>query len=222
MPLGEVIAYMRANRRTIFYHNAGFALIAFISNGAGFWIPSLLIRVHGLTPQEVGIAWGSIVIVFGTVGIISGGFLATWLGKKGYKDSKMRVGVIAAAAHIPLGIAYTIMPNAPLTLLLLCPAVFTSSMPIGCAAAAIQEMMPNRMRAQASAIYLFVVNIIGLGVGPSAVAWFTDYVYHDTQKVNLSLLWISTIFGIGAVILLYRGMRHFRGSLDHLEQYQRG
>jgi Na+-driven multidrug efflux pump len=93
-------------------------------------------------------------------------------------------------------------------------------MPFGVAAAAIQQMMPARMRAQGSAVYLFVINLIGLGVGPSAVAWVTDYYYGDPNQVGMSLLWVSTLFGILAAVLLYKGMRHFDQSLKHLEAYQ--
>ena len=44
-------------------------------------------------------------------------------------------------------------------------------------------MMPNNMRGQASAIYLFVVNFVGLGIGPSAVAILTDYVFRGDESV---------------------------------------
>ena len=52
---------------------------------------------------------------------------------------------------------------------LLTPMIFFGSMPFGVAPAATQHMMPNTMRSQASALYLFAINLIGMGLGPTIV-----------------------------------------------------
>lgn len=220
VPLSEVINYITANRKTFIYHNLGFAFCSFISYGGAYWMPSFLIRVHELSAQNTGLYYGTIVMIFGTLGIIFGGYLSDRLTMKGYADAKMRVGMLGALMHIPFGILFPLMPSLPLALLFIALAVFTAAMPFGVAAAAIQQMMPPRMRAQGSAIYLFVINLIGLGVGPSAVAWVTDYYYQDPNQVGMSLLWISAIFGLVATALLYKGMRHFSHSLEHLTEYE--
>ena len=76
--------------------------------------------------------------------------------------------------------------------------------------------MPANMRAQGSALYLFVINLIG---EPSAVAWCTDYVFQDPNKVNLSLMWVGTFFGLLSAVLLYFGSKHYRSTLNYLETY---
>lgn len=222
VPFLQVFSYIGRNWQTFLYHNVGFAFCSFISYGASAWIPSFLIRAHGLSPAQAGYSYGTVIAVFGTMGIIFGGWLADKLAERGYKDSKMRVGLIAALAHIPLGILYPLMPSPEWVIVILCPSVFTVAMPFGVAPAAIQEMMPNRMRAQASAVYLFVLNLIGLGLGPSAVAWCTDLIYGDPGQVGMSLLWVSTLFGVIACVLLYLGMRHFKASMKNLEDWQNG
>ena len=222
VPFIQVFSYIGRNWPTFLYHNVGFALCSFISYGASAWIPSFLIRVHDLSRAEAGYLYGSIVAISGTLGIIFGGWLADKLAEKGYPDSKMRVGLIAALLHIPAGILYPLMPSAFWVAVILVPSVFTVAMPFGVAPAAIQEMMPNRMRAQASAVYLFILNMIGLGLGPSAVAWCTDLIYGDPEKVGMSLLWVSTGFGVVASLLLYLGMRHFRASMQNLEDWKNG
>jgi MFS family permease len=221
VPLGEVFSYVTANWRTFLYHNVGFALCSFISYGSASWLPTFFIRIHDFSRAEIGIWYGTIVIIFGTAGIISGGILAGKLAERGYKDAKMRIGFIAAATHLPLGLVFPLIPNSTLALLVLCPAVFTIAMPFGVAPAAIQEMMPNRMRGQASAIYLFVVNLIGLGIGPSAVAWCTDLIFKDEMKIHYSLSLVSTVFGSIAAFLLYKGMGQFRRSLEHKDEWHK-
>ncbi len=220
VPIKEVFVYIKDNWRTFFFHNVGFALCSFISYGSTQWVPTFLNRTYDYSIRSAGINYGYIVMIFGTAGIIFGGWLAGKFMERGYNDGKMRSALVAAVGHIPLGILYPLMPNAELALVVLCGAVFTAAMPFGVGPAAIQQMMPNRMRAQAAAIYLFVLNLIGLGLGPTAVAMTTDFVFADESKLYLSLVWVSTIFGVAASILLYLGMRHFRRSMDHLEKWQ--
>ena len=72
----------------------------------------------------------------------------------------------------------------------------------GPAASAAQEMTPNQMRAQASAFYLFMTNLIGLGLGPTVVALFTDYVFSDTMMIRYSLICMVLTFNPLAIILI--------------------
>jgi hypothetical protein len=62
-------------------------------------------------------------------------------------------------------------------MMLLALLLFFGAFPAGGAAAVIQEITPGEMRAQASTLYLFVVNLIGLRLGPTAVALVTDFVF---------------------------------------------
>ena len=79
--------------------------------------------------------------------------------------------------------------------------------------------MPSEMRGQASAIYLFVVNLIGLGLGPTAVAMMTDYVFRNDLAVNYSLLVVTTLAHVASSILLWSGLKPFRTSLDRLKAW---
>jgi MFS family permease len=218
--LREVFQYVQINWRTVLAHNVGFALLSFIAYGSTSWMSAFFLRVHDWPLQTTGYRYGAAIMIFGTGGIVFGGWLAGWLSHKGYTDSKMRAGFIASALHLPFGFLFPLMPNGWLAILVLCPAIFTVAMPFGVAPAAIQEMMPNRMRAQASAVYLFIVNAIGLGLGPIAVAYLTEDVFRDEQMVGYSMIIVSTAAGIVATGLLYYGMGLFRESIENLKKWQ--
>ncbi len=220
VPIREVVDYIKKNRMTFLCHNLGFSLMSFIGYGSAAWIPTFYVRTYAWDPGFTGKMYGTAVILFGTSGIIYGGYLAGKLAAKGYRDSKMRAAMIAAVLHIPLGLLFPIMPEAWMAFALMCPAAFLLAMPFGVGPAAIQEMMPNQMRGQASAIYLFVVNLIGLGIGPTAVAWCTDYLFKDESMLRYSLLLTSTVATIVAAIMLMWGLGHFRKSMDTLEALQ--
>jgi len=221
VPMRDVVAYIGQNRATFLCHNVGFALLAFSGYGTSAWIPTFLIRRFGWTASHAGVVYGTIVCVFGTLGIVTGGWLADWLARRGYADSSMRVGVIGALAWLPAGILYPLMPSGNSAAAVLIPTIFVTSMPVGVAAAAMQEMMPNVMRGQASALYLFVINLIGLGLGPTAVAVVTDYVFHNDNAVHYSLLIVGTLAHVGAALFLWRGLKPFVGSLERLREWTR-
>jgi hypothetical protein len=83
----------------------------------------------------------------------------------------MRVGLLAACLVLPLSLIYPLLNDANLVAVLMAPTVFCLSMPFGVAPAAIQEIMPNAMRGQASAIYLFVVTLFGLASARPPWPW---------------------------------------------------
>ncbi len=219
VPTSQVVAYIKANARTFTCHNLGFALLSFSSYGSGAWIPSFFIRRHGWTQGEVAWRYGWIVAVAGTLGIAFGGRVADWLATRGYRDSKMRMGMIAAVIWAPFGMAFPLVENSTTAMLLLIGGTFTASMPFGVAPAAIQEMMPNTMRGQASALYLFVVNFIGLAIGPTVLALISDYVF-GSDNLHLSLFWVATVAHAVAAVLLWAGLKPFVASLDRLKTWQ--
>lgn len=219
VPMREVGAYLRANRKTVICHNFGFACISFASYGSGAWVPTFFVRTYGWDAGHVGVVYGSIVAVFGCLGIVFGGRLADRWARRGRTDANMRVGLLAACLVLPLSLIYPLLNDANLVAVLMAPTVFCLSMPFGVAPAAIQEIMPNAMRGQASAIYLFVVTLFGLGVGPTAVALVTDYVFHDDMALRYSLLIVSgsaLLLGAG---FLARGLQPYRDSLVHLQRW---
>ncbi|MDP9937976.1 spinster family MFS transporter [Ectopseudomonas alcaliphila] len=219
VPLSEVGRYIRANRRTVLLHNFGFAGLAFAGYGSAAWVPTFYIRTYGWDAGQVGIVYGCIVAVFGCLGIVFGGRLADWMAKRGRSDANMRVGLYAALGALPLVVLFPLMDTAFWASVLLAPTVFCLSMPFGVAPAAIQEIMPNSMRGQASAIYLFVITLIGLGVGPTAVALVTDFVFADDNALRYSLLIVTTLAVLMSIILLAKSLKPYRDSVTRLEQW---
>jgi MFS family permease len=218
-PLSEVFGYLRENKLTFLCHNVGFALLSFSSYGTSAWVPTFFQRNHGWSIGKSGVIYGSIVMIFSTLGIVAGGRFADWMAERGRRNATMLVGLIVSLAWIPTGMLYPIVDNANLAAALLIPTAFLTSAPFGVAPAAIQQMMPNYMRGQASAIYLFVVNLLGLGIGPWAVAFFTDYVFRGDNSVRYSLLIVATAAHLIAAVLLWVGLKPFCRSLDYLNKW---
>lgn len=216
IPLREVIATLMRHRRTVLLHNLGFAFLSLTAYSANAWLPSVWQRVHEWPIRDTGIRYGLVVALLGCAGIVFGGWLADRWKARGVSDATLKVGAIAAACGLPLALLVPLAPNGMVLLAIIMPLTFTLAMPFGVSASAIQDLVPNRMRGQTSAIYLFVVNLIGLGIGPTAVALCTDYVFADDRQVGVALGMVMAGAQLLAFVLLTRGRAHYRRSLAEL------
>ena len=217
VPISEVIRFLRSNWQTFACHFGGFSVIVLLSYAILAWTPTVFIRVHGWTAGQIGVVFGAIILVCGTSGVVSAGWLCDWLRHRGYADANLRLISIGAICLVPFGLAALLVADEWLALLLMVPLTFLWSLPHGVGPAALQPITPNQMRAQISALYLFTINLIGLGLGPISVALFTDYVYGDPSFVHYSL---ATVIGAAApvsALVLGIGCKYYRQSLARAE-----
>ena len=213
LPLSLVIRHLSDRRGAYGFLMIGFAVHSLMWNGAMAWIPTYFIREYGWTPNSVGLRFGAVLLVVGTVGIISGGLLSGWLRSRGNIDANPRVGVISAAIGLPTGVAASLGLGADLSLVLFAAFVFAGAMPYGAAATAFQEITPNQMRAQVTAIYFFFLNLAGIGLGPTMVALCTDLVFQDDLRVGSSLALVIGCAAPLAGLLIWLSLRPYRACV---------
>lgn len=171
---------------------------------------ALLIRPFGWTPAEVGTACGLITLGCGVPGVLAGGLCAGWLRQAGHADANWRVMVAGAVALLPFATLAPLAGSAKVLLALLGPVTFLTTFPLGVAAAAIQEVTPNELRARVTACCLFILNLIGLGLGPVGVGALTDHWFADPLAVGRSMAALSVLAGPLAIASLWIGWRRWR------------
>lgn len=215
----QILAWLGAHRRLYFMHFAGFAMMTLLFNAIMAWAPELFIRIHGMERGAIGIRLGVLAAVFGGAGIVCGGIYSDWLARRGDTAAPMRAGLTGCALLAPFAVAAPLAGDPSLALWLFAPLLFFVSFPFGPAASALQMITPARMRAQVSALYLFIVNLTGIGFGGTATALMTDYVFRDGMKLHLAMASIAALGGTLAVILLALSLRPFRVAYaDIMEQ----
>jgi len=81
---------------------------------------------------------------------------------------------------------------------------------------ALQDIVPNAMRGQATAIYVGAINVVSGSIAPTSVALLTDYVFHDKAMVGVSLGIVGVTASCAAALVLYFTLKPFRRSAEAL------
>lgn len=215
--VGDLLAHLKAHGVTYALLVFGYAAAGLMWNGTTAWVATFFIRHYGFTPTQIGLIFGTILLTIGTGSIALGGWIGTRWRAAGIIDANVRVGVLSAMIALPCGVAAPLVGNPTLSILLFAGFVFGGTMPYGCAAAAFQDITPNRMRAQVSAIYLLGLNLAGIGLGPTVVALLTEKLFGDSKAVGWS---ISLTIGFSAalsMLLLHLARRPYRATLAVME-----
>jgi MFS family permease len=189
------------------------ALYAFM-----LWAPVYFQRVHGWTAGDTGTRLGIVVLIFGCAGMYTGGRIADrWFGN-GQRDAALRLGAWCGFVGCAAFGAAGLLENRPwLQIALFAPGIFALAMPAGCCYAALQLVLPNQVRGQAVAIYLFVANLGGLTLGPLLPGVMNDYVFTSEAAVgrSLAITLAGAMLAAGLVFAMGRGGYRRDYALSH-------
>lgn len=207
------IRFMLARWRAYGALILGFSVLGMVLNVIQIWGVQYFVRELQVPLADAGMRVGLAIGIFGTLGVLSGGWLTDRWREQGHRDAAMRVGLTAAVGLIPFAATCTLLGNLTWSTIFLIPIGFFTAFAFGAGATGLVILTPARMRAQASAIYLLFVNLIGIGLAPYITAALTQYVFADDLAVGRS----SAIVAGGAAVLaagLFRwGLPHFRSEL---------
>ncbi len=211
--IAEVKGHLRMHWQAYGSLIMGVSLLAILGYGTMAWYPEFLVRCHGVDRAEAGSRFGLIFIVAGSLGALLGGFSAKPLRERGFEDASMRLIVWIALLWLLPAVLGPLSPNSSLAIWAAVPIVFFLNSYFALAISALQSITPNRMRAQVSALMLFMTNLLGLALGPSVVAAFTDFVFADDADLAYSLSLLPVLLCPLAAILLAWGLKYYRAAL---------
>jgi MFS family permease len=176
--------------------------------GLIFWMPSFLVRTYGFTLLDSSLILGAIVFAAGVPGIWLGGWFADRLGARG-KAAYALVPAVAFLVLLPFQVSAVIwvLPAWALAIFVVPEALRLAW--LGPVTASIQHLVPPGMRASASAIFLFINNLIGLGFGTVLIGALSDALAARFAEDSLryAILIGSTFYLLSAAIFLATSRR---------------
>jgi len=191
----------------------GAATQAFVGYGAIAWMPAYLIRVHDMSSGMVGTALGLIIGIFGALGSFAGGYFADRWGKDDVRWY-MLIPAWGFLIAVPFSIGVYMFDNLWVVLGLYMVPVFMVNLYTGPTFGMTQSLAPLAMRASASALLLFILNIIGLVFGPTVVGMLSDVFQSSFGWTDIeSLRWALILCGLVYILSFY----HYREAAKHLE-----
>jgi MFS family permease len=165
----------------------GFAFLAFSGYALSFWLPSVLVRFHGLPIDRVGFLAGGTAAAGGFVGVTLGGLLADrW--RRVTPNGRLYVGLLNAGLAIPLGLATFWAHDVPTFALCAFALHASSALWLGPAASTFQDLVLPRLRALSSAACLLVITLVGLALGPYTVGRLSMATGDLRMALSLGLL----------------------------------
>lgn len=214
-PFSRTLVFVWQHRLIFSLLTLGYSCMAMCGYAVQAWLPSYFIRIFGWTASEIGLASGSIILIAGGTGTFAGGVWADYLLQRNYSDAYPRVSVYNSFAPF-LIVLSCLMPTATGALIVLAPAYFFMGTHIGVGIAAFTQVTPNEYRGQVLSMYIFVLIVLGAGVGPFAVAVFTDYLFQDPLAVGNSIALLAGLIGITVVTVFYSSLRPYRKMMDEI------
>ncbi len=200
----EVVAFMWRHWDVYATLAVSMGFFAVFSYGGNAWFPSFLQRVHGFSQGQSGMFIGTSTLILGVLGSITAGLVGDHLTRKGRRDGLSAVGIPYAVGMMICAAIGPIVPIPWLSLTLFAGTGFFSLTWVGVNVSTLQTVTPPAMRGQVSAIYLFTTNMIGLGLGPTAIAASTDYIFHDDHAIGFSLALVGIAsMTLGSLVLWF-------------------
>jgi MFS family permease len=201
----EVLKFI-IGKKAVRYHLAGFSLLGL----SGYTILAFIGNVLNDTFNAPSLIseYGWFMFLTG-VGVNVSGWLADKLAIKYGPEKRFVMGMVAALGGLPFYYFGLMAESALAAFVLIGIANVISSSYNGVAAALIQYFVKPNMRGMAGAAYLFMVSIVGFGIGPPVTGWLIDHVFTGVYGPSKALLLVFTVCGIMATFCFLQAMKFY-------------
>ncbi len=179
-------------------------------------------RMHGMGTGEIGTYLALIAGISGSAGVFLGGWFADRLARRD-RRWYMWLLMIAMAVSTPFYLIVYLTDSAAVAFGVLLIPTFLGFAYHGPAFAMTQALVPSRMRAVAAAVLLFIINIIGLGLGPQLVGVLSDLFrpLAGVESLRYALLLVS-LAKLWAAFHYWRASKTLVPELERVERMEAG
>ena len=186
----------------------GAASASMMGYGLFFWMPSFAVRSFHLTLLQASMIYGALVLIGGLSGIWCGGVLADRYGE-GRKAFYALIPAAAFVTTVPFYVAGVLSTTLWVSFIVLLVPTALGLVWLGPVLAAVQHLVPANMRATASALFLFINNLIGIGLGTTLIGVVSDLMRarFGTESLRYAILAGTGFYLIAAALLFLASRR---------------
>ncbi|MGK7370629.1 MAG: spinster family MFS transporter [Candidatus Halalkalibacterium sp. M3_1C_030] len=205
MSMKEVLQYI-LRKKTMLFHFLGFSFLALTGYTVLGFVGTVLNEVHDA--QNLLPYYGWFMLATG-LSVMASGKAADWLAARWGASRRFIMGMVAGLACLPLYYFGLFSDTGWTALVLVGSANIISSSYNGVAAALIQYLVKPNMRALAGGLYLFVISVIGFGVGPPLTGWLMDAVFTGSYGPAKALMLVISCCGVLGSLCFLLAMRYY-------------
>jgi len=210
----DVIAVL-ARKGSFWGLSLGAASASMMGYGLFFWAPSFLVRSFHMSLLHASLSFGALVLVGGLIGIWCGGVLSDRYGEK-HRSMYAFIPAIAFVATVPFYLAGVLSTTLWISFAVLLVPTALGLVWLGPVLAAVQHLVPGTMRATASALFLFINNLIGIGLGTALIGMVSDLMRlrFGAESLRYAILAGTGFYLVAAALLFFAGKRLARDWVD--------
>lgn len=207
IPLREVRGELRAKARVYWSLFGGVAAVNLAVLGTVNWLPAMFTRGFDMELAQTGYLSGALLIAGGLIGMIGGGMAMDRFGG-GVPAARLRFCAVAVAFAIIPACLFPLVPTVWGASLLFIAFFSAAAAVVSAAPSVLQEIAPAGMRATIAAVYVFVINAVGIGLGPSVTAALSDWLFPGGDGIRSAMAIIAPAgYAIGAALFFHAGNR---------------
>jgi MFS family permease len=213
--LRQTIAYLWAHK-PVFLPMYGSMFVTGLAMGVITWVPAFYQRTYAWSAHDAGMALGVTSLIATPIGLFLGVMAAEALTRRGYGDSPYRVIVWGRLITLLPVLLQPLMPTPWLALLCQAGYLIGVGATGSCTNAVLQIVLPNNMRGQATALFMFFYSVVGNGLSPSLLGLISTYGFHDPAKLRYAILLVNVLFMPASLLVFWLGIGPYRRELKRL------
>ncbi len=191
----------------------GYTAYTFALGAFGFWAPTFLHRVHGLTVPAAAEFFGEVLVGTGLLGTLLGGFAATaWQRRNPAGYAMVLAGSTVLA--VPIAAFAFLTASTGLAMTLLGLSMLLLFLPTGPINTLIVEEVPVMLRASAMALSIFVIHLFGDFWSPNIIGHLSDHWGSGDAGLRKAVLVLPAVLALAAVFWGWLTLRKLRVPSD--------
>jgi predicted MFS family arabinose efflux permease len=186
----------------------GAACGSIMGYGLLFWLPSFFMRSDGMSLMQVSRLLGALLLLGGIPGVVLGSYLADRYGTLDRRAYAL-IPAIAFFCILPCYAVGTALPIGPTAFVFFLVPSALQLVWLGPVIMAIQQLVPHTMRSLASAVFLFINNLLGLGLGALIIGVASDQLAarFGSASLRYAILGGTGFYVLAACLFLFAARR---------------
>ena len=192
-------------------------ITSLVDNAVLAWTPSVLVRGFDMPATEVGPLLGTLLMISGGLGMLTGGFLSDRARRQGYRGGRLPVAVFSAAVTTPITI---LIMASSVNIVLIGVSLYVCLSCIGASVGTLTllDLVPNKRHGLIMAVSFFLNVALGAGVGPAAVGLVADHISMSGGGIGWAVFLVACPGFLLVSGLFYLALRNAQRRNDILCQ----